>query len=220
MRITPKYLAATAILAVVSVTVFARDTPAQPASGVSPSVNSAADNASPIYGVTIPAGYRQWELIAPSHEAILDELRGILGNPVAMTAYREGSLPFRTARSWPRLPGSMCRRFRTTAPWESSRLSFPGAPRPFRSWSRIPKSTLQAAVGDSAGSSTANQSMRRSTKHASPATRLSRSNTTSSLRVTHNELEVTSTCIGNRSGVLPLWNIVYVLRHAAVAHCA
>jgi hypothetical protein len=94
MRITPKYLAATAVLAVVSVTVFARDTPAQPASGVSPSVNSAADNASPIYGVTIPAGYRQWELIAPSHEAILDELRGILGNPVAMTAYREGSLPF------------------------------------------------------------------------------------------------------------------------------
>lgn len=52
-------------------------------------------NASPIYGVTIPPGYRQWEMVAPSHEAgNLDELRGILANPIAMKAYREGTLPF------------------------------------------------------------------------------------------------------------------------------
>jgi hypothetical protein len=51
--------------------------------------------ASPIFGVTIPAGYRQWELIAPSHEAgNLDELRGVLGNSATMKAYREGKLPF------------------------------------------------------------------------------------------------------------------------------
>lgn len=50
---------------------------------------------SPIFGVTIPAGYRQWELIAPSHEAgSLGELRGILGNAVAVKAYGEGQLPF------------------------------------------------------------------------------------------------------------------------------
>jgi hypothetical protein len=53
-----------------------------------------ADNASPIYGVTIPVGYRQWELIAPSHEVGLDELRAILGNPTAMKAYGKASLPF------------------------------------------------------------------------------------------------------------------------------
>jgi hypothetical protein len=53
------------------------------------------DNASPIFGVTIPSGYRQWELVAPSHEAgSLDELRGILGNSLAMKAYRQGKLPF------------------------------------------------------------------------------------------------------------------------------
>src|SRR5207248_65479 len=52
------------------------------------------DDASPIFGVRIPAGYRQWELIAPSHVPGFDELRGILGNPVAMTAYRAGTLPF------------------------------------------------------------------------------------------------------------------------------
>lgn len=36
---------------------------------------------SPIYGVTIPDGYRQWELIAPAQEADpLNELRVVLGN--------------------------------------------------------------------------------------------------------------------------------------------
>lgn len=52
-------------------------------------------NASPIYGVTIPGGYRQWELIAPALEAEpLNELRAVLGNAVAIEAYREGTLPF------------------------------------------------------------------------------------------------------------------------------
>jgi Cytochrome P460 len=57
---------------------------------------SAADgDGSPIFGVTIPVGYRQWELIAPSHEAGgFNELRAILGNPIAMKAYKEGTLPF------------------------------------------------------------------------------------------------------------------------------
>ncbi len=49
---------------------------------------------SPIYGVTIPAGYRQWEMIAPSHEAGLDELRVILGNPMAIGVFRDAVLPF------------------------------------------------------------------------------------------------------------------------------
>lgn len=54
-----------------------------------------AQAASPIYGVTIPEGYRQWELIAPAQEAEpLDELRAVLGNAVAIKAYREGTLPF------------------------------------------------------------------------------------------------------------------------------
>jgi hypothetical protein len=54
-----------------------------------------ADNeGSPIFGVKVPAGYRQWELVAVAHEAGLDELRGILGNDIAMKAYRDGTLPF------------------------------------------------------------------------------------------------------------------------------
>ena len=52
-------------------------------------------DASPIYGVTIPEGYRQWQLIAPALEAEpLDELRAVLGNGTAVAAYRAGILPF------------------------------------------------------------------------------------------------------------------------------
>jgi hypothetical protein len=55
----------------------------------------AAKNASPIYGVTIPDGYREWEVIAPSEEAApLNELRVILGNPIAIKAVHDATLPF------------------------------------------------------------------------------------------------------------------------------
>ena len=50
---------------------------------------------SPLYGVSLPPDYRQWELIAPSLEdAPLDELRAVVGNKVAMDAFRGGRLPF------------------------------------------------------------------------------------------------------------------------------
>jgi hypothetical protein len=56
---------------------------------------TAGKPASPIYGVTIPDGYRQWQLIAPAQEAApLNELRAVLGNAIAIKAYREGTLPF------------------------------------------------------------------------------------------------------------------------------
>ena len=56
---------------------------------------NADSEASPIFGVTIPPEYRKWELIAPSQETgALDELRVILGNAVAVEAYRKGTLPF------------------------------------------------------------------------------------------------------------------------------
>ncbi|MCA1469441.1 cytochrome P460 family protein [Bradyrhizobium sp. IC3195] len=59
-----------------------------------PAEQSAAD-ASPIFGVTIPAGYKRWELIAPAEEAApLDELRAVVGNQTAIDAYQAGKLPF------------------------------------------------------------------------------------------------------------------------------
>jgi Cytochrome P460 len=56
---------------------------------------TATADASPIFGVTIPAGYKQWELIAPAEEAApLDELRAVVGNQTAVDAYQAGKLPF------------------------------------------------------------------------------------------------------------------------------
>ena len=50
---------------------------------------------SPIYGVTIPDGYRQWQAIAPAEEAApLDELRLVLGNPAAIKAIESSTLPY------------------------------------------------------------------------------------------------------------------------------
>jgi hypothetical protein len=52
-------------------------------------------DASPIFGVTVPEGYKQWELIAPAEEAApLDELRAVVGNSTAIDAYQGGKLPF------------------------------------------------------------------------------------------------------------------------------
>ncbi|KJC59152.1 cytochrome C oxidase subunit III [Bradyrhizobium sp. LTSPM299] len=57
-------------------------------------VGHADDAASPIFGVTIPAGYRDWKLIAPGEETGLDELRSVLGNATAVKAYQDGAARF------------------------------------------------------------------------------------------------------------------------------
>ena len=55
----------------------------------------ADDEAAPIFGVTIPPGYRDWRLISVAHEAgNLNDFRAILGNDLAIKAYREEKLPF------------------------------------------------------------------------------------------------------------------------------
>jgi hypothetical protein len=55
-------------------------------------VGSVVDGVSPIFGVTIPDGYRQWELVAPAEEAVpLNELRAVLGSKTAISAYHLAS---------------------------------------------------------------------------------------------------------------------------------
>jgi hypothetical protein len=55
---------------------------------------SAGEAVSPIYGVAIPAGYRQWSAVAPSQETgKLNEIRIIFGNAVAMNALERGTRP-------------------------------------------------------------------------------------------------------------------------------
>ena len=60
-----------------------------------PASGHADEEAAPIFGIKIPPGYRDWRLISVAHEeGNLNDFRAILGNDVAIKAYREGKLPF------------------------------------------------------------------------------------------------------------------------------
>ena len=51
--------------------------------------------AAPIFVTDIPPGYRDWRLISVAHEeGNLHSFAAVLGNVVAIKAYREGKLPF------------------------------------------------------------------------------------------------------------------------------
>jgi|ERR1700733_4577303 len=55
----------------------------------------ADDSAVPVFVTKIPPGYRDWKLISVSHEAgNLNSIGAVLGNDVAIKAYREGKLPY------------------------------------------------------------------------------------------------------------------------------
>ncbi len=60
-----------------------------------PASRRADQEAAPIFVTQIPLGYRDWILISVAHEeGNLHSLGAILGNDVAIKAYREGKLPF------------------------------------------------------------------------------------------------------------------------------
>jgi hypothetical protein len=48
-----------------------------------------------IFGGEAPTGYRDWRLISVAHEeGNLNDIRAILGNDLAIKAYRDGKFPF------------------------------------------------------------------------------------------------------------------------------
>ncbi len=53
------------------------------------------ENSAPVFVKEIPPGYRDWKLISVAHEeGNLNDIRAILGNDLAVKAYREGKFPF------------------------------------------------------------------------------------------------------------------------------
>lgn len=53
------------------------------------------DETTPVFVTEIPKGYRDWRLVSVAHEeGNLNDIRAILGNDVAIKAYREGKFPF------------------------------------------------------------------------------------------------------------------------------
>ena len=57
--------------------------------------DQADGEASPIFGIKMPPGYRDWKLISVAHEeGNNNDLRAVVGNDLAIQAYRNGKLPF------------------------------------------------------------------------------------------------------------------------------
>jgi Cytochrome P460 len=146
----------------------------------------AGDNASPIYGITIPVGYRDWQMIAVAQIVTdkIDQFRAQLGNEIAIKAYKEGKIPFPdstiiAALHWNRSPSEGNNRVRVRA--------FPGA-QSFVVGSAV---NVQFMVKDSKKYAatggwgvtlrTENRAMRHCTKPASAATNLPKITTLSSL---------------------------------------
>ena len=94
LRATGQVLGALGVCATITVcTLYVTKSTAQSTKEGRPQAES---NASPIYGITIPAGYREWHLISVNHLAgdKLKQVRAQLGNDIAIKAFREGKLPF------------------------------------------------------------------------------------------------------------------------------
>jgi len=63
--------------------------------GMGPSSGQSDQQAAPAYVTSIPPGYRDWKLVSVAHEAgKLNSLGAVLGNDVAIRAYRQGTLPY------------------------------------------------------------------------------------------------------------------------------
>jgi len=121
-----------------------------------------ADGESAPFVTEIPHGYRDWKWIAVAHEAgNLNSLGAVLGNDVAINAYREGKLPFPDGTIIAAL------HYRNVPSEENNKVfgqaqSFvPGPPTNFSLWSRTQESTPQPAAGGSLTSQTANLATRR-----------------------------------------------------------
>jgi len=97
---------------------------------MAPASGQADGEAAPIFGVTIPPGYRDWRVISVAHEeGDLNDLRAILGNDVAITASREGKLPFPDGTIIARLAWSYDPLEESKKAFAVSNLSWPGNPR-------------------------------------------------------------------------------------------
>ena len=62
---------------------------------IAPVSGHAAGEVAPVFVTRIPPGYRDWKVISVAHEeGNLNSFGAILGNDIAIKAYREGKLPF------------------------------------------------------------------------------------------------------------------------------
>ena len=124
---------------------------------------AANQESAPIFVTDIPPGYRDWRLISVAHEeGNFRSFSAVLGNDLAIQAYREGKIPFPDGAIIAALHYRHVPSEETTKSLAKPNLSYPAPQRTFSSWSRTRKSTPRRAVGVLLTSRTANLPTRRS----------------------------------------------------------
>ena len=102
----------------------------------------------PIFGIKIPPGYRDWRLISVAHEeGNLNDLRAILGNDVAIKAYREGTLPFPDGTIIARLAWTYVESEENNKAFGRRQSFVPGSPPDWYLQFMVKDSTKYAATG-------------------------------------------------------------------------
>jgi hypothetical protein len=129
---------------------------------IAPAPGHAVGESAPAFVTEIPHGYRDWRWISSAHEAgNLNSIGAVLGNDVAIKAYRDAKLPFPDGTILAALHYSYVPSEENNKVFGQANLSFPEPPRTFSLWSRTQKSTPQPAAGGSVTSQTANMATRR-----------------------------------------------------------
>jgi hypothetical protein len=124
---------------------------------------AANQEGAPIFVTNIPPGYRDWRLISVAHEeGNFHSFSAVLGNDLAIQAYREGNVPFPDGAIIAALHYRHVPSEENNKSLAKPNLSYPAPQRTFSLWSRTQKSTRQRAAGVSLTSRTANLATRRS----------------------------------------------------------
>ena len=142
---------------------------------------AANQESAPIFVTDIPPGYRDWRLISVAHEeGNFHSFSAILGNDLAIQAYREGKLPFPDGAIIAALHYRHVPSEENNKVFGRSQSFIAGPPRTFSLWSRTQKNTPRLAAGGTVISTTASLPTNRCSRPALAATRPSKSATSSS----------------------------------------
>ena len=107
-----------------------------------------AQDIGPIFVTSIPAGYRDWRLVSVAHEAgDLNDIRAILGNDIAIKAYRAGTLPFPEGAIVGRIAWAFVSSAENNKTFGRAQSFVAGAPTPFYLQFMVKDSKKYAATG-------------------------------------------------------------------------
>ncbi len=117
---------------------------------IAPAPGHANAQSAPPFVTEIPHGYRDWRWVSSAHEAgTLNSLGAVLGNDIAIKAYRDGKLPFPDGAMIAALHYSYVPSDENNKILGQVQSFVPGAPTNVQFMIKDSKNTLQPAAGAS-----------------------------------------------------------------------